>query len=89
MYNGVLGLKFPDKANIVGFADDKALVIVAKTTEKAKLVSESRIHVVKSWLSSIGLSLAEHKTEAVFITNNNAEGQRKYKFTIGNCEIKS
>lgn len=87
MYDGVLRLNLPDRANIIGFADDIALVIVAKTIEETKTVSESSIQVVRSWLNSMGLALAEHKTEAVLITSRKVV--EYIDLQVGHCEIRT
>lgn len=87
MYDGVLRLNLPQRANIIGFADDIALVIVAKTIDEAKTVSEGSMYVVRSWLSSMGLSLAEHKTEAVLISSR--KKMEYISLNIGDCEIET
>ncbi|CAD7081162.1 unnamed protein product [Hermetia illucens] len=68
MYNDVLNLPLPEEATVVGYADDIALVVVAKHLEDAELYSSEAISAVKCWLESSGLTLAEEKTEAVLIT---------------------
>ncbi|CAD7080109.1 unnamed protein product [Hermetia illucens] len=67
MYNDVLN-PLPEEATVVGYADDIALVVVAKHLEDAELYSSEAISAVKCWLESSGLTLAEGKTGAVFIT---------------------
>ena len=72
---------------MVGYADDIALVVVAKHLEDAELYSCEAISAVKGWLESSGLTLAEEKTEAVLITK-----RRKRNFAriqIGNHIITS
>lgn len=87
MYDGILRLQLPEKTSIVGFADDIALVIVAKEIDEAKTVSEASIQVVRAWLNSMGLALAEHKTEAVLITSRKVK--EYISIHIGDCVIKS
>lgn len=69
MYDGVLRLIFPKNVQIVGFADDIALVCVAKELHVAQTITNASIQIVRSWLRSMGLSLADHKTEAVLISS--------------------
>ena len=69
MYDGILRLKLPANATIVGFADNIALVITASSLEQAALLADASIGEVKLWLMSMGLTLADHKTEAVLITS--------------------
>lgn len=87
MYDGVLRLNLPERVRIIGFADDIALTIVAKNIGEAKIVAEASIEVVRAWLSSMGLSLAEHKTEAVLVTSRKVV--EHISLTIGNCEIRT
>lgn len=85
MYDGILRLNLPTNATIVGFADDVALVITASNMEQAALLADASIGEVKSWLMSMGLTLAEHKTEAVLITSRKIEEFLTIK--VGECRI--
>lgn len=85
MYDGVLRLSLPERVKIIGFADDIALVIVAKTVDEAKTVTEGSVCVVRTWLASMGLTLAEQKTEAVLITSR--KKTEYIRLHIGGCEI--
>lgn len=87
MYDGVLKLKLPERANIIGFADDIALVCVAKQLEEAEIVTNSCIRIVRSWLTSVGLTLADHKTEAVLISSRKAK--ETIKLNTGSCYIET
>ncbi|KAH8306055.1 hypothetical protein KR059_003820, partial [Drosophila kikkawai] len=69
MYNGVLNLPLSSNTTIVGFADDVALVVVAKELADAETAANSAIRAVESWLAVAGLELASHKTEAVLISS--------------------
>ncbi|XP_070142286.1 uncharacterized protein [Drosophila kikkawai] len=53
----------------IGFADDVALVVVAKELAEAESMANSAIRAVESWLAVAGLELASHKTEAVLISS--------------------
>ena len=87
MYNGVLKLNLPGNAKIIGFADDIALVITASQTSEVTLVANACIRVVKSWLTSMGLALAEHKTEAVLISSR--KNEEFVDIQVGGCIIKT
>lgn len=69
MYNDILNVKVPNGATIIGFADDIAIVIVAKSTQEIEVVANEAVSAVGAWLQSVGLQLAEHKTEAVLISS--------------------
>ena len=68
MYDGVLLLVSTGSFKIIGFADD--MVVTARTIEKIQSVANAGlVGLVKSWLNSMWLVLAEHKTEAVLISS--------------------
>lgn len=69
MYNDILNVRVPNGATVIGFADDIAIVVVAKSIEEIEVVANEAISVIESWLHSVGLNLAEHKTEAVLISS--------------------
>ena len=67
MYDGVLLLVSTGSFKIIGFADD--MVVTARTIEKIQSVANAWIGLHKSWLNSMGLALAEHKTAAILISS--------------------
>ncbi|KMQ84101.1 reverse transcriptase, partial [Lasius niger] len=67
MYDGLLKLVLPSEARLVAFADDVAVVIVAKHLEDINFVFDETFAKIRRWMESVGLKLAEHKTEAVLI----------------------
>lgn len=69
MYDGVLNIPVPEGCKIIGFADDIAVVIVAKHIPEIENTANDVIARAKSWLETAGLKLAEHKTEAVLISS--------------------
>ncbi|KAH8320336.1 hypothetical protein KR074_009867, partial [Drosophila pseudoananassae] len=54
---------------LVGFADDIAIVVVAKTVRGVETQTNSAVANVEAWLSRAGLQLAPQKTEAVLISS--------------------
>lgn len=72
MYNDILNVKIPHGATVIGFADDIAIVIVAKTIQEIEVAANEAVTAVGAWLHSVGLQLAEHKTEAVLISSRKA-----------------
>lgn len=69
MYDGVLRLKLPKGVKIIGFADDIALVIVAKYIHELEALANEAIALIRQWLEEARLKLAEHKTEVVLISS--------------------
>ena len=67
MYDGVLRLRLPNRTTIVGFADDIAIVSVGKTVREIEEKTNTAIRNVGAGLDEAGLTVAEHKTEAVLI----------------------
>lgn len=87
MYDGVFRLQLPEEAKIVGFADDIAIIVRAGHIEDVRLYANEAIKKVKSWLESVNLSLADHKTESVLIS-----GKRRIErltLQVGNSTIVS
>ncbi|KAH8413925.1 hypothetical protein KR215_003631, partial [Drosophila sulfurigaster] len=62
-------MDLPTGANLIGFADDIALLVVAKELEVAESNCNRAIDCIGTWLLSVGLELAPHKTEAVLISS--------------------
>lgn len=69
MYDGMLNLELPRGATIVGFADDVAVVVTARTTGTLEISANESLRRTSKWLSENGLQLAVHKTEAVLVTD--------------------
>lgn len=69
MYDEVLRLRLPAEVKIIGFADDIAIVTVAKHIHKVEAATNTAIEEIRAWLKTASLTLAEHKTEAVLISS--------------------
>ena len=87
MYDGVLRLRLPNGTTIVGFADDIAIVSVAKTVREIEEKTNTAIRNVGAWLDEAGLTLAAHKTEAVLISGRKIV--EKMIVTFGESRIES
>ena len=59
MYDEVLRLQLPPGVKIIGFADDIAIVTVAKHIHQVEESTNTAIAQVKNWLESASLDLAE------------------------------
>lgn len=87
MYDDVLRLCLPPGVKIIGFADDIAIVAVAKHIHQVEAATNIAIAQVQAWLESASLELAGHKTEAVLITSRKTVEFINVK--VGNQTIKS
>lgn len=69
MYDGLLHLELPANTTLVAFADDVAVVLVAKYLEELEAAFSITIRRIRQWMQSADLSLAEHKTEALLVSS--------------------
>lgn len=67
-YDSLLRLEMPDECVLVGYADDVATLIAARTVEQAQIRLNMVMLLVSNWMTSHGLSLALQKTEVVLLT---------------------
>lgn len=87
MYNGIFRLNIPEEAEVVGFADDVALLVTARDLDEVQIYAYESIRSIGYWLNKMNLHLAEHKTEAVLIS-----GKRKIEtlsIKVGSTEFRS
>lgn len=68
LYDGLLRTRLPAGVEYLAFADDVALVARAKDSIDLERLLSSAAKVAHDWLTSVGLSLAEQKCEAMIIT---------------------
>lgn len=87
MYDGLLKLPLPQEARLVAFADDVAVVIVAKYLEEISNIFNEVMKIVQRWMDKVGLELAAHKTEAVLITGRKV--RETITLTVGRNSITS
>ncbi|KAH8335205.1 hypothetical protein KR067_000794, partial [Drosophila pandora] len=57
------------RRDVIGFADDLALMVVAKETKEVETKANNAIKCISAWIADSGLDLAAHKTEAVLFTS--------------------
>uniref|UniRef100_A0ABD2WZY3 Reverse transcriptase domain-containing protein n=1 Tax=Trichogramma kaykai TaxID=54128 RepID=A0ABD2WZY3_9HYME len=69
MYDRILRLELPRSAKIVGFADDIAIMVVAKHLDLVKFYSNEAIRLVLAALTELGLQTADQKTEVLLVTS--------------------
>jgi len=72
-YDDLLTIAVPPGVQLVGFADDVAVVGIARDGARTTALLNPVLANISSWMSNNGLQLAPHKTEAIVLT-------RKHKF---------
>ena len=68
-HDGLLKLELPANTTMVSFADDVAVVLVAKHLKELQAAFSTTIRRIRQWMRSADLSLAEHKTEALLVSS--------------------
>ncbi|CAH1982711.1 unnamed protein product [Acanthoscelides obtectus] len=68
LYNGLLELEMPHGITLIAYADNLAVVVVARGEIELKQKADWAIEEVRCWLKGRSMSLAPEKTEAVIIT---------------------
>ena len=87
MYDGLLRLKIPRCVKLIAYADDVAVVIVAKHLDEIRHLFDITFQQVNRWMDTVNLQLAKHKTEAVLITSRQV--METIKLKVGEQEITS
>ncbi|KAL1453324.1 hypothetical protein WDU94_007470 [Cyamophila willieti] len=68
LYDGVLRLNFPQNVQLVAFADDLAVVVVAKTDHELEQLTNDALEKIHNWMSDNQLQIAPEKSEAVLLS---------------------
>ncbi|KAL4104231.1 hypothetical protein QTP88_019540 [Uroleucon formosanum] len=71
-YDGLLGIRVPPGVHLVGFADDLAVIGVARTGPLLEEALNPTLAAINEWMLQRGLQLAHHKNEAALLTNRRA-----------------
>lgn len=85
LYDDLLKLQMPDGVTLIGFADDIALIAVAKTEQQLMNIADTALLRVASWIESRQLKLAPEKTEAIVLTYKRKMGQ--IRFNVKNIVV--
>lgn len=67
MYDGVLSLELPEGVRTVAYADDLAVLAVAKKEEELERITNLALVKISDWMEDMGLALAPEKTESVLL----------------------
>ena len=57
MYEGILRMKLPNGASLVGFAEDLALLLIAKKAWLVEIIANKALELIAEWLASKFLQL--------------------------------
>ena len=68
MYDGLLRMKLPNGALLVGFADDLVLLVVAEKSWLVEIITNDALELIAEWLTSRFLQLTVRKCEAMLVT---------------------
>ncbi|KAF5187399.1 reverse transcriptase [Thalictrum thalictroides] len=71
-YDGLLEMQVPPGVHLVGFADDLAVIGVARTGPLLEAALNPTLAAIDQWMQQKGLQLAHHKSEAVLLTKRRA-----------------
>jgi len=72
VYDDLLTMEVPPGIQMIGFADDLAVVGLARTGEQLEDLVNPVLDCIDGWMGRHGLQLAHQKTEAVMLTKRRA-----------------
>jgi len=84
-YDDLLRQEVPEGVELVGFADDLAVVVSAHNADLLERAGNPALEMVARWMGENGLAVAPQKCEAVVLTGKWA--YRNPVFTIGGHQI--
>jgi len=68
IYDGLLRIPTPPGVSLIGFADDLAVVVSARTGQLIESIANPVLQKISDWMRGHGLALAPQKTEALMLT---------------------
>ena len=79
LYDGVLKLKMPDGIKLIAYADDLAVICVAKREKELMYNMNRALKTISTWMSDNGLEIAANKTEAVLLIGRKKHSPIQFK----------
>lgn len=67
-YDGVLRLEMPPGVRMIAYADDLALLVMARSEDALELIANDALRRVSDWMTANYLQLAPQKAEALYLT---------------------
>lgn len=87
LYDNLLKKPLPDGVSFLAFADDVALVAIAKDTIALEHQLTEAGEIVRKWLHSVGMQLAVQNAKAVILTNTRTYNEMT--INLGGEQIKA
>lgn len=69
MFDGVLRLRLPIGAQIIGLLDDIALVVRGKYHKELVRTCNHAVRIERSWIKGIGLELNDHRIDVLLVNS--------------------
>lgn len=68
LYDGVLRLEFQGDVHLVAYADDLAVIVLARTENELEILTNDALAKIHNWMSEKQLEVAPEKSEAVLLS---------------------
>jgi hypothetical protein len=85
LYDEVFKIKLGDNTELIGFADDLALMVKARTEEAVMEETNAALSSIKDWMEKRRLRLAPEKTEAILLSGKRT--LKNIRFRLAGIDI--
>lgn len=85
MYDPILTIDYPEGVEVIGFADDLAAVVVARTRDEVRTRVDGTLKKISNWMETNKLSLVPEKTGIVVL--NGPRARRHFKFKLNGADV--
>ncbi|CAH2005808.1 unnamed protein product [Acanthoscelides obtectus] len=80
LYDGVLGLAFPQGIKCIAYADDLAIIAKANYSNELEIITNEALARISEWMAANKLRLAPQKTEAVILKGSRKKSSVNLQF---------